>query len=37
MVQGGQGIEIPNPTGKYEVLWNVNEEEIELQDIAYVL
>jgi hypothetical protein len=37
MVQGGQGIEIPDPTGEYEILWNVDEEEIELQDIAYKL
>ena|SRR5271156_5270880 len=37
MVQSGQGIEIPDPTGEYEILWKVNEEEIDLQDIAYEL
>jgi hypothetical protein len=33
MVQSGQRLEIPDPTGKHEILWNANEEEIEMEDV----
>ena len=37
MVQSGQRLEIPDPTGEYEILWNVNEEEIEMEDAINTL
>lgn len=37
MVQSGQRLEIPDPTGEYEILWNVNEEEIEMEDTINTL
>ena len=37
MVQSRQRLEIPDPTGEYEILWNVNEEEIEMEDAINIL